>query len=412
MKSRALAQVAIFTSLPADEIDHLAATLEEREFPAGAMIITEGDSAECLFIVVEGEAEIIMAFGTLNERMVGLCAAGSFLGEMGLVNPGSRRTASVRARTPTRMLEMTRADFDGLLNRQPKLALEVLRILSMRLDQAQNRTIRDLEAKNKQLSDAYVQLRVAQRQLVEKEKMERELELARAIQLSMVPRQRPKLDGYDFGARMVSARAVGGDFFDFIPLSPTSIGIAIGDVSDKGVPAALFMALTSNLLRAEAKRLGTPGDTLRKVHSQLMEINDAGMFVTVFYGVLDGATRQLRYARAGHELPIILNDQGKLITLPEAPGLPLGATDDVLLDEQIVDLPAGATILFYTDGVTDGLDPGGIAFGLAKLSEALLERRSESAQNLCEALLQVCEQHRADAPQYDDITVVTVQTAK
>ena len=412
MKSWALAQVAIFTNLPSDEIEHLADTLEEREFQAGAMIITEGELAECLFVVVEGEAEVIMAVGTLNERLIGVCPPGSFFGEMGLINLGSRRTASVRARTLTRMLEMTRADFDALLNRHPKLALEVVRILSMRLDQAQNRTIRDLEAKNKQLSDAYVQLRLAQRQLVEKEKMERELELAREIQLSMVPRQRPKLAGFDFGARMVSARAVGGDFFDFIPLSATSIGIAIGDVSDKGVPAALFMALTSNLLRAEAKRLGTPGETLRKVHSQLMEINDAGMFVTVFYGVLDAATRQLRYARAGHEPPIILDDQGKLIALPEAPGLPLGATDDVLLDEQIVDFPSGATILFYTDGVTDGLDPTGISFGLSKLSEALLKRRNESAQALCEALLQACEQHRSDAPQYDDITIVAVQTEK
>jgi phosphoserine phosphatase RsbU/P len=177
------------------------------------------------------------------------------------------------------------------------------------------------------------------------------------------------------------------------------------------VPAALFMALTSNLLRAEAKRLGTPGDTLRKVHSQLMEINDAGMFVTIFYGVLDSATRQLHYARAGHELPIIHHDQGKLLTLPYAPGLPLAATDDVLLDEQIVNLPAGATILLYTDGVTDGLDSRGIAFGLARLSQALVEHSSESAQNVCEALLKACEQHRGDAAQYDDITVVTVQTA-
>jgi phosphoserine phosphatase RsbU/P len=412
MKSWALSQVAIFSSLPPDEIDHLADTLGEREFPAGAMIIIEGDAAECLFILTEGEVEIIMALGTANERLVGVSPAGSILGEMGLVNPGSRRTASVRARTQVRMLEMTRADFDALLNRQPKLAYEVVRILSMRLDQAQNRTIRDLEAKNKQLSDAYEQLKAMQQQLVEKEKMERELELARDIQLSMVPRQRPKLGGYDFGACMFSARAVGGDFFDFIPLSPSLIGIAIGDVSDKGVPAALFMALTSNLLRAEAKRLGPPGDTLRKVHGQLMEINDAGMFVTVFYGILDGAARQLRYARAGHELPIILCDDGKLMALPEGPGLPLGATDDVLLDEQMVDLPAGATILFYTDGVTDGLDSQGIAFGLEKLSQALVERRSESAQKVCEALLRACEQHRGDAAQYDDITLVAVQTAK
>lgn len=410
MKSEALAQVAIFKTLPPEEIDHLADTLAEREFPAGAMILCEGDSAECLFILIEGEAEIIMALGTLNERLVGVSSVGSLLGEMGLVNPGSRRTATVRARTQTRMLEMTRGDFDALLHRQPKLAYEVVRILSMRLDQAQNRTIRDLEAKNKQLSDAFDQLKAMQGQIVEKEKMERELELARDIQLSMVPRQRPQLPGYDFGARMVSARAVGGDFFDFIPLSPTSIGIAIGDVSDKGVPAALFMALTSNLLRAEARRLGPPGDTLRKVHAQLMEINDAAMFVTVFYGVLDATTRQLRYARAGHELPLILQSDGQFLTLPESAGLPLGATDEVLLDEQTIAVPPASTILFYTDGATDGLNPQGQAFGLAKLSETLIAHASDPAQTLCEALLAACEHHRSVAPQYDDITLVAAQT--
>src|SRR6185436_13051000 len=117
-------------------------TLAEREFPAGAMIVNEGDIAECLFIMIEGEVEVIMSLGTANERLVGVSSVGSLLGDMRLVNKGSRRTASVRARTQARMLEMTRADFDALLNRQPKLAYEVVRILSMRLDQAQNRTIR------------------------------------------------------------------------------------------------------------------------------------------------------------------------------------------------------------------------------------------------------------------------------
>jgi Serine phosphatase RsbU, regulator of sigma subunit len=119
-----------------------------------------------------------------------------------------------------------------------------VRVLSLRLEQHQNRTIRDLQEKNLQLTQAYEQLKAAQAHLIEKEKMERELEVARGIQQSMVPRKLPHLPGFDFGARMMPARAVGGDFFDFIPLSESTLGIVIGDVSDKGVPAALFMALT------------------------------------------------------------------------------------------------------------------------------------------------------------------------
>ena len=253
MNEQILKQVALLESLPTAEVKYLAEILHHREFSPGTVFIQEGEIADHFFILLEGEIEIIKALGTANERVLDVDEAGSFIGEMGLINPGSRRTASVRARTPVRLLEMTRADFDALLHRQPGLAVKMVRVFSLRLEQQQNRTIRDLQEKNLQLTRAYEQLKAAQAQLIEKEKMERELEVARGIQQSMVPRKLPRLPGFDFGARMMPARAVGGDFFDFIPLSESTLGIVIGDVSDKGVPAALFMALTSNLLRAEAR---------------------------------------------------------------------------------------------------------------------------------------------------------------
>jgi serine phosphatase RsbU (regulator of sigma subunit) len=409
MKEKALKQVALFAGLPSSEIKHLAGALREREFPAGAIFIQEGETADVFFIVVQGEVEIIKALGTPNERILGVGQPGSFLGEMGLIDPGSRRTASARALTPARLLLMTRADFDALLRRQPVLAYEMVRVLSGRLDQAQNRTILDLEEKNLQLTQACDRLKTAQTQLIEKEKMERELDVARGIQQSMVPRKCPHLTGFDFGARMVPARAVGGDFFDFIPLSENALGIVIGDVSDKGVPAALFMALSSNLVRAEARRSNSPGDVLRHVNRQLMEINDAGMFVTLFYGTLDSATRQLHYARAGHEIPIIFDARGNLIEPQRAPGLPLGVADDILLDEQIVVLPSGGTVLFYTDGITDALDPGGNQFGLDRLRHTLEQLRDSPAQAICDTLLQTSDNYRAAAPQYDDITLVSIR---
>jgi serine phosphatase RsbU (regulator of sigma subunit) len=409
MKENVLKQVALFGGLPDDEISRLAGSLSECQFDSGAVFIHEDATAELFFVVIEGEVEIIKALGTLNERLLNVSGAGTFLGEMGLFHPGSRRTASARARTPVRLLQMTRADFDGLLHRQPGLAYEMVRVLSIRLDHAQNQTIRELEAKNLQLTQAYIQLKTAQDQLIEKEKIERELEVARKIQQSMVPRKHPGLAGFDFGARMAPARAVGGDFFDFIPLNDETLGIAIGDVSDKGVPAALFMALTSNLLRAEARRSNSGGETLRNVHRQLMEINDAGMFVTVFYGALHGATRQLHYARAGHELPIICDARGELMTLPQAPGLPLGAADEIFLDEQTIVLPPGGTVLFYTDGVTDALDTQGREFGLERLRQLVVENRNNPAQAICDTLLKKTESHRAENPQYDDITLVAIR---
>jgi sigma-B regulation protein RsbU (phosphoserine phosphatase) len=304
---------------------------------------------------------------------------------------------------------MTRADFESLLQRQPELAYKIVRVLSLRLEQHQNRTIRDLQEKNLQLTQAYERLKAAQAHLIEKEKMERELEVARGIQQSMVPRKLPHLTGFDFGARMTPARAVGGDFFDFIPMSECTLGIVIGDVSDKGVPAALFMALTSNLLRAEARRASSVSDALHHVHRQLLEINDAGMFVSLLYGVLNGTTREFRYARAGHELPLLCDARGELVGLPYADGQPLGAMDGILLDEQTVVLPSGSTVLLYTDGLTDVLDAQGNQFGLERLRQAFSARRGAPAQVLCDSLLELTAVYRAATPQYDDITLVAVR---
>jgi serine phosphatase RsbU (regulator of sigma subunit) len=409
MKEHLLKQVALFASLPLDEVKYLAEILHYREFSAGTVFIQESEIADHFFILLEGQIEIIKALGTANERVLDVDEAGSFIGEMGLINPGSRRTASVRARTPARLLEMTRADFEALLHRQPELAYKLVRVLSLRLEQHQNRTIRDLQEKNLQLTLAYEQLKAAQAHLIEKERMEKELEVAREIQQSMVPRKLPRLPGFDFGARMMPARAVGGDFFDFIPLSESTVGIVIGDVSDKGVPAALFMALTSSLLRAEARRATSVGDALRHVHRQLLEINDSGMFVSLLYGVLNGATREFRYARAGHELPLLCDARGEFAGLPYTDGQPLGAMDGILLDEQMVVLPSDGTVLFYTDGVTDVLDAHGNQFGLERLRQALVAQRSAPAQALCDTLLEMTAAYRAATPQYDDITLVAVR---
>jgi len=409
MSANVLREVALFRSLPADEIRRLEQTLPRHEFDAGTVLLHESEEAERLFIIVAGEMEIIKELGMPSERVLRVLEAGAFIGEMGLLNPASRRTASVRARTPVKLLEMTRADFDAVLHRYPALAYEMIRVFSQRLEEFENNTIRDLKAKNLELSRAYEQLKAAQAQLAEKERMGRELEVAREIQRSMLPREVPRRVGFDFGGLTEPAHLVGGDFFDFIPLSNDSLGIVIGDVSDKGLPAALFMAITASLLRAEARRAGSPADALRNVHEQLSTMNQSGMFVTLFYGVLEGNTRKFRYARAGHELPIVFDRGGGEVTLPQAPGLPLAALEKALLDEQEIVLPAGGTLLLYTDGVTDVLDANGGRFGLERLRKELEFHRATSAQKLCDTLMEKTVVHRGATPQYDDITLVALQ---
>ncbi len=409
MKEQIIRQITLFASLPPHELKYLAQNLREREFSPGTVFIREDEAAEHFFILLEGQMEIIKELGTPNERLLGVGEPGSFVGEMGLINPGSRRSASARARTPARMLEMTRADFDALLHRQPSLAYKMVQVLSLRLEDAGNSTIRDLQEKNVQLREAYEHLKAAQAELVEKERLERELDLAREIQESMLPRKFPHCDGIHFGACAIPTRAVGGDFFDFIVLAEEKIGVVIGDVSDKGVPAALFMALTSNLIRAEARRGSSVTETLRRVNAHLMEINDAGMFVTVLFGVVDGAAQEFRYARAGHELPMLYDGHGESLPVPHDAGLPLGTSDEIVVDEQRLPLAPGSTLLLYSDGATDALDPGGAQFGVDRLRAAAAAERTQPAQLLCDRLVESITAFRAGTPQYDDITLVAVQ---
>jgi serine phosphatase RsbU (regulator of sigma subunit) len=409
MKEQLINQIPLFASLPPHEIGYLAQGLREREFSAGTVFIRQGEAAEQFFILIEGQMEIIRELGTPNERLLGVGEAGSFVGEMGLINPGSRRTASARARTAVRMLEMTRDDFDALLHRQPRLAYKMVRVLSFRLEEAENHTISDLREKNAQLAKACEDLKQAQAQLVEKERLDVELELARGIQKSMLPRKFPQRPEFDFGARMEPMRPVGGDFFDFIDLPSEEIGVVIGDVSDKSVPAALFMALTSNLVRAEAERGTSASETLRRVNRHLMQINDTGMFVTVLFGVLDRTSRRFRYARAGHELPLLLTAEGELSVAPRGIGLPLGAAEDIVLDEQTLPMPANSRLLLYTDGAADSRNASGEHFGIDRLRKAVLAERHEPSQRLCDRFIDRIAAFRGEVPLYDDVTIVAVQ---
>jgi sigma-B regulation protein RsbU (phosphoserine phosphatase) len=404
-----LQQTLLFASLPDDELKRLSATLHKVDVEPNTILIREGEVGDRFYLLLEGEVEIVKALETDDERLLRIERAGAFVGEMSLLNPDGLRTASVRTRTVTRMLEMTRADLDGLLSRRPSVAYDLARVLSMRLQAADNATIRDLHEKNRRLTEAYQHLQAMQAQLVEKEKLERELEVARQIQESMLPQRMPLLDGFDFGARSAPAHAVGGDFFDFIPLSRDRLGIVIGDVSGKGVPAALFMALTRSLLRAEAQRRITPRETIERVNRHLLDANEMAMFVTVLYGVLHRRRHEFMYVRAGHETPLVMSPSGEVSRPDAGPGMSLGILDDPLLDEQVMIVPRGSALLLYTDGVTDAVDARGRLFGLERLKEALHANSEAAAQFLCDQLLETVFAYSSTTSQVDDATLVAVR---
>jgi len=405
-----LKHVPLFVSLPPSALADMAVSLQENRYSAGTVLFREGDYGDRFYIVLDGEIAIVKALGSDDERLLGRRGAGEFVGEMSLLSRDGLRTASVRVEADARVLELTRADFDALLHRYPLLAYEMLRVLSVRLRESHDIAIRDLHEKNVRLTQAYADLQAAQARIIEQETLERELRLARETQESMLPRALPRLAGLDIGARMVAARMVGGDFYDVFPLGPDRLGVVIGDVSGKGMPAALFMALVSSLLRTEALRGDTtPEQVLRIVNRHLLSRDARSMFVTLLYGVLGRETREFAFVRAGHEMPLLLDAAGTLLTPEMGRGHALGLFLNPVLDIQAVQLPAGGTLLLYTDGVNEAMDAHGQLFGTERIVAAMRGARQASAQQLCDQIVQVVTEYRGLAAQADDITLVAVR---
>ena len=409
MKEKRIQEIPLFASLPPKEIHFLAENLTQRELPAGTLLVRENHPASRFFIILDGDVEIIKAYGTPDERQLAIRKGGTFIGEMGLLSEEGLHTASVRAHSTIIVLEMTRDDFDTLLHRQPALAYDMVRTLTKRLNDSENMTIRDLRRKNRELMEAYKELEEAHLQIVEKERLERELEVARDIQSSILPQDLPKRAGYEFGALMVPMSSVGGDFYDFIELGEGKIGIAVGDVSDHGVPAALFMAMTATMLRTEAGRGTTPSEVLKQVNRQLQGTNNMGMFVTVLYGVLDMEAGTFDYVRAGHDPPLIINSAREQVKAPMESGMLLGVFDDPVMDLQTVSLEKGGTLLLYTDGIFEAINSDEVMFGQERVRNLVRDSGGLSAQELCQHLYNEVIDYQKPLSQQDDITIVSVQ---
>lgn len=399
----------IFAALPADEIALLQGLLTERKLQAGEILLVEGGASDCLFLVMDGGAEIIKSMGTSEERLLAVRENGALLGEMSLFSQDGRHTASVRARTPLKLMEITRVQFYDLLRRRPEMAVRLVESFSRRLEESENVTVRDLREKNRQLTAAYEALQAAQAQLVEKEKLERELEIASKLQMSILPQALPCHAGFDFGAVLVPARSVGGDFYDFIPLGGNRLGIVVGDVCDKGIPAALFMTLTYTAMREAAQLCPTPGSALRAVNRRLVEMNAAEMYVTLLYGILDTATREFAYARAGHPHPLVLDSECRALLLPGGAGQPVGLFDSLMLDEQVVTLGPGHTLLIFSDGLSEALESDGRACDLGGLCQSLVSAGARTSQELCAGLWKVVEHAVVNTPGQDDFTAIAVR---
>jgi predicted ester cyclase len=247
-----------------------------------------------------------------------------------------------------------------------------------------------------------------EQQRIERERVEQELQVARRIQLASLPRDVPELEGWQISHLYQPAREVGGDFYDFHPLSEGRLGLVTGDATGKGVPAALVMSTTCGMLQLAAQALGSPspGEVLRQVNEALLTRIPSNMFVTCFYGVLDPKSGRLSYANAGHDLPYLHHD-GDAEEL-RARGMPLGLMPGMSYEEMEVTLEAGEAALFYSDGLVEAHDTKGEMFGFPRLRTLIAEHGEELS--LEDFLVEELERFTGEGwEQEDDITLVTLR---
>lgn len=246
----------------------------------------------------------------------------------------------------------------------------------------------------------------------EKHTIEGELNAAREIQMSMVPKMFPPFPGrpeFELSAVLEPAKEVGGDFYDFFFVDNNHLAFLLGDVSGKGIPASLFMAVTKTLLKSEAGENIGVDQILYKVNNELCEGNDMSMFVTVFCGIIDTRTGRVEYSSAGHNPPVLLRRTDKPEFLALNGSLPIGTFEGSEYTKETLTLGKGDTLIVYSDGVTEAMDRNQALFSEERLLKSLQSISGHHPDELLKKILTDVHHHAADAPQSDDITILAIQ---
>ena len=308
------------------------------------------------------------------------------------------REAGVKLLVPL----VSQGELIGLLNLGPRLSQQEYSADDRKL-------LSDLATQTAPAVRVAQLVRQQQQEAKERERIEQELRVASLIQQTLLPKTLPELPGYDVAAYYQPAREVGGDFYDFLDLEDGRFGLVVGDVTDKGVPAALVMATTRTMLRAAAQRLLSPGEVLQRVNDVLVQDIPPNMFVTCLYAILDTESGRLVYANAGHDLPY-RRRAGRSDGAEElrARGMPLGLMPGMGYEEKEIVLEKGESVLFYSDGLVEAHDPRRDMFGFPRL-QGLVGAQRSGGSSLISFLLSELRRFTGEGwEQEDDITLVTL----
>ncbi len=253
---------------------------------------------------------------------------------------------------------------------------------------------------------------------VEKGRMERELGMALSVQTGLLPDQVPQLDGWSFAACWNPAREVSGDFYDFIELDGAGhtlfnqavpIGMVIADVTDKGMPAALFMAFTRSIIRASLHQVASPADGISQANHLTCHESTSGLFVTLFYGQLNPATGDMTYVNAGHNPPLLYRRVSDTLEQLMPTGIPVGIDEDFAYQQDNITLNPGDFLIGYTDGVTEAINHNDEEFGMERLEQVVLANKQAAVENLAAAVEKAVIEFSPAGKQFDDITIVVVR---
>src|SRR6266545_1954864 len=247
----------------------------------------------------------------------------------------------------------------------------------------------------------------------EKKRLDHDLEIARDIQRILLPSEAPAINGFQISGINVPARQVSGDYFDYIHVDQGRLGVAIADVSGKGVPASLIMAICRSVLRAEAAGNPSPAEVLRKVNRQLYPDIKEDMFISMAYLVLDHQHDGITLARAGHDAPLLYQRQSQTITPIKSPGMVVGIDSGSVFDRLTVDfsvpLECNDNLVLSTDGVTETLNSEGDEFGLDRMMESVRASANDGAQAIVKRIIEAVRDFTGSAPQNDDITLIAIR---
>ena len=401
--------IKLSQSLQLDEVLHeiLRSLNKAVDFDAGGVFIVDPEKDEIGSILTEGyrpgvDSELALKIG---QGIIGQVVT---TGEPVIVNDVSQDDSYIPARAQTRS-EIVVPMVLGTNGPDGKV-IGVLNLESDKLGAFNRRQLSLIQVFASQAAISVERARLHE-EILNGKKIEEQLNVAREIQRTFLPRANPNLLGYDIAGINISSGQVGGDYYDFITILDSQTGIAIGDVSGKGVPASLIMASFRASLIAEIRNNYAIRAIAHKVNNLLYESITSGNFVTAVYSVLDSRNHILTFCNCGHDLPILLRADGEVEFLREG-GPVLGITQDAKYEERPVFLHRGEIVVFYTDGVTEVFDSNGEQFGLERLIDLIKDNRNKPAEEIQSITHRAVKAFAAPDHVYDDFTMVVLKRNK